>query len=104
MEYRIMSTIKDYATRQNERLDKIDASLTGITDDVKVMQEMIENLQNNPGPISPEDQQLLDALEARGDALAAKLADLDAAHPAPTPGDTPTGPNPAARQPNRPNA
>lgn len=81
-----MTKITEHAERQNARLDQIDAAIGGVTEDLRVMNEMIENLQNNPGPISAEDQATLDALEARGAALSERLVALDAANPKlPTP-------------------
>lgn len=89
-----MSKISESAARQNEHLDLIEASLAGITEDVRLLNEMIENLQNNPGPISEEDQQTLNALEARGAALAEKMSALDAANPKPTEPPPPAEPTP----------
>lgn len=83
MEINLMTKITEHAERQNARLDQIDAAIGGITEDLRVMNEMIENLQNNPGPISAEDQATLDALEARGTALAERLVALDASNPKP---------------------
>jgi len=83
MEANIMSKISEAAERQNARFDQIETAVTGIADDIKILNEMIETLQTTPGPITPEDQATLDALEARGAALAEKLTALDAANPPP---------------------
>lgn len=80
-ECKIMSAISDFATKQNAFNDRVDAAVTGLTDDVKVLNDKITELQNNPGPITPEDQALLDAIEARSAAIAAKLEALDALTP-----------------------
>lgn len=94
---RTMSTIKDYTYRVNLRLDGINNGLTGLTDavtdiagDLAFLKETILKLQNNPGPISAEDQALLDELEARittaegrTNALAASASALAATTTAP---------------------
>lgn len=90
-----MSKISEYAVKQTEfnqtvgdKIDEIGVSLTGITGDIAGLNQKITDLQNNPGPISPEDQATLDSLQAAGLALATKagaaakaLADLDAMTP-----------------------
>lgn len=72
MEERIMSQISDYAGRVNTAFDAIGTSVdaivsaqTGIAGDVTELKRIILELQTNPGPISPEDQALLDALEVK---------------------------------------
>lgn len=67
-----MSAIKDYTDRVNAKFDLIQTGLgelanavANIAGDVTWLKSVIEKLQNNPGPISPEDQALLDALETR---------------------------------------
>lgn len=78
---KIMSKISDYTTAVNAKFDEIDSGLetsntklTGITDDVAFLKETIEKLQSNPGPITPEDQALLDAAQARVNGAATKIA------------------------------
>ena len=76
-------------------VDSLVASLGGITADVKFLKDTIAQLQNTPGTFTPEDQALVDALQARVDALGTKVAaakdtsaSLDAATevpPTPTP-------------------
>lgn len=99
MEERIMSKISDYATAVNQSYDGIEAalgvvqtSLGGVSDDVAYLKEVIDQLNNNPGPITPEDQALLDAGAARAAALATRvegvktaLEQLDAATTRPEP-------------------
>lgn len=69
-----------YAAAVNKSYDEIDAALevastkfAGITDDVAFLKETIEKLQNNPGPISAEDQALLTAAQTRANGLATKV-------------------------------
>lgn len=81
MEKRIMSAISDWKEAVDKTFDEIDTKLdtantklTGLTDDVAFLKETIEKLQTNPGPITPEDQALLDAAQARVNSLSAKAA------------------------------
>jgi methyl-accepting chemotaxis protein len=88
----IMSAISSYAERVNtafdtigEGVDAIVKSVGGIAGDITELKRLIKELQDNPGPISPEDQALLDALETkvgalvgRVDAVKASVAELDA--------------------------
>ena len=82
---KIMSAISDYTTAVNAAFDSISTqtdglvnSIAGITADVIFLKDTIEKLQNSPGTITPEDQALLDASQARAAALATKLTDLSA--------------------------
>lgn len=79
-----MSAISDFAAKQNAFNDRIDAAVTGLQSDIDALNAEILKLQNSPGTITPEDQASLDALQARGEAIAAKLEALDALTP-PTP-------------------
>lgn len=76
--------IKAFAAAQNEFNDKIDTAITGLEGDIKTLNETIAKLQSTPGTITPEDQALLDQLQARGKTIADKLDALDALTP-PTP-------------------
>lgn len=81
MEQRIMSAISTFAEKQAAFNERIDAAVVGLKGDVDALNAKIEELQNSAGTITPEDQALLDALEARGDAIAAKVEALDAMTP-----------------------
>ncbi len=48
-------------------------SLTGVTGDVKTLNDKITALQNSAGTITPEDQALLDAADTAGSTAADKL-------------------------------
>lgn len=85
-----MSSISDFAAKQNAFNDRQATAIDGLVGDVKSLNDKIEELQNSPGAITPEDQALLDALEVRADAMTAKIEALDAQTP-------PAVPNPAAR-------
>lgn len=79
-----MSAISDFAAKQNAFNDRIDAAVTGLQGDVDALNKTIQDLQNSAGTVTPEDQASLDALQARGEVIAAKLEALDALTP-PTP-------------------
>lgn len=79
-----MSAISDFATKQNAFNDRLDAAIAGIQGDVDTLNAAILKLQNSAGAITPEDQATLDALQARGAGITAKLEALDALTP-PTP-------------------
>jgi hypothetical protein len=90
---KIMSAISDYSakvdaafTEVGTSVDEIVASVAGVSGDVASLKDIILKLQNNPGPISPEDQALLDtgvtkvtAVSDRLKSVSAALKELDAA-------------------------
>lgn len=77
----LMSKISDFAAAMNAHNDAIDAAVGAVQADVAWLKEQIEKLQNTPGEITPEDQALLDALQVRTQALAERVAALDAMTP-----------------------
>lgn len=95
LEVRIMSVISDFVakqaafnSRQGAAVDSIVSSVAGISADIDLLNEKITELQNSPGGITPEDQALLDQLQAQGEEVATKveaastaLANLDALTP-----------------------
>jgi hypothetical protein len=85
---KIMTAIADFATKQNAHNDKIDAAVAGVSADIQALKDLITQLQNSPGTITPEDQVTLDALEKKAGETADKLDALDQLTP-PTP---PTAP------------
>jgi hypothetical protein len=92
--------ISDYAARQNERLTRAEAGLQGLEGDVAQLNDTIRRLQETQGELTPEDQALLDQIEARGEALAVRVAALDAqtvAGPEVPPG-VPSEPSPAQQR------
>lgn len=81
METKIMSAISDHTDAVNKAFDAIDTAVegltksqTGIADDVTYLKEVIDKLQTTPGPISAEDQKLLDAAQARANGAVVKVA------------------------------
>lgn len=81
-----MTAIQDFSAKVDAAFDKIGVSVDGIAADIQFLKDKIAELQSNPGPISPEDQALLDALEAKVNGMVAKVEALDAqTDSAPTP-------------------
>lgn len=86
MERNIMSVISQFAEKQkafNDRqataIDGLVSSTQGLTDDVKSLNDKITALQNSPGSITPEDQALLDNLQAQGESTASRAEAVSAA-------------------------
>lgn len=76
-----MSAISEYAGKVDEHLEKIgtgiddiNTGIGGIDIDLQELKKLIEQLQNTPGQITPEDQALLDAIQAKAASLAEKSA------------------------------
>lgn len=66
-------------------LDKIDKGIDGVSGDVTELNKLIAQLQSTQGQLTPEDQTLLDQIEARGLAAGTKIEALDALTPPPAP-------------------
>lgn len=82
---KIMSKIGDFANKQKAFHERQDTAIQGLIADVAALNAKIQELQNTPGEITPEDQVLLDDLQARSEAVATKLEALDAQTPPATP-------------------
>lgn len=80
----LMSAISEFAAKQTAFNDRQDAAVAGLTQDVTELKDEILKLQNTPGNVTPEDQALLDGIQARAEAITTKLEALDALTP-PTP-------------------
>lgn len=80
-EHKMAAAIENFATAVQTAFDKIDVAVDGIAGDVTELKRVIEELQNSPGAITPEDQALLDSIQARATALGDKVAALDEATP-----------------------
>lgn len=76
-----MTLLAEQAGRIKGYLDRQNTAIAAVHADVLKLKDDIAKLQNNPGPISPEDQQLLDGIEAQTKALAEKTEALDAETP-----------------------
>jgi hypothetical protein len=80
MESRIMGKIKEYSDQQSANfaeiggsVDSLVESVNGLTGDIQRLKETIDQLQNSPGQITPEDQALLDSSQSQAAALSTKL-------------------------------
>lgn len=74
-----MSAISDYAAQVKEHhdsissaVDSIVASVNGLSGDIQRLKKTIDDLQDSPGQITPEDQALLNAAVQQASAAAAK--------------------------------
>jgi hypothetical protein len=85
---KIMSAISDFAAKQTDHNAKMDTAIQGLSGDIQSLKDLIAQLQNSPGQITPEDQATLDALEKQAGTTADKLQALDDLTP-PTPPATP---------------
>lgn len=85
----IMSAISEYTATVQAQYGRINASLDNITSDLAGVKAKLEEMNQNPGPITPEDQELLNqsiasltAIGDRAEALAASTEDAPAPPPA----------------------
>lgn len=79
VECRIMSKISEFGDTVNARFDELGTAVDAVASDVDFLKAEIKKLQENPGPITPEDQAILDGIQARANALSDKVKALDAA-------------------------
>jgi hypothetical protein len=84
--------IQAYGAAATAYQTRISAGVDGISADLDALNALILQLQNNPGPISPEDQAILDQAVAAGEALAARVEALDQINPPPAPPPAPANP------------
>lgn len=82
---RIMTAVSDYAAKVKASFTTISAALDGISGDLQRLADKITEMQNNPGPISTEDQALLDEAQAIADGLVTRVSEIDAKNPPPQP-------------------
>jgi hypothetical protein len=80
LEKNIMSAISDFSAivttafqQMGQGIQSISGSVAGLTEDINGLKALIEQLQNNPGSITPEDQALLDQAQVAANTLAADL-------------------------------
>lgn len=83
MEGRIMTKISEFAEKVNAHheattaaLGEVSTAVQGVSDDVAGLKALIEELQNTPGEITPEDQALLDSIEAKAGETSAKVTEV----------------------------
>jgi hypothetical protein len=75
---KMMTKISDFAAAQGAFNTQLETALTGIGGDITTLNAKITELQNTPGQITPEDQTLLDAIQAQGQSLADRFTAVDA--------------------------
>ena len=80
-----MSAISDFNDKLQAFFSRQDTALTDLQGDVQNLTDQITALQNSAGQITPEDQALLDGIEARVSTISDKLDALDALTPPPAP-------------------
>lgn len=76
-----MSALTDFVANQKTFNDRMDSAITGITEDVKFLNDKIQAIQTSTGILSPEDQQSLNEMQARTEATVARLEALNALTP-----------------------
>ena len=77
MENRIMSAISEFAATMVSFSDQMDAAVTNLQGDVQNLVDQIAALQASQGAITPEDQALLDGIQARASSISSRLSALD---------------------------
>lgn len=90
-ERKIMSAISDFAANVKDSFTELATAVDGVVSDVNQLKAKIDQLQNSPGQITPEDQATLDAIQAQAKSLADKVKSLDEAT---APSEVPTPPTP----------
>ena len=85
----VQPAIAAFVEKMNAHNARVSTALDGVTGDVESQAALIKQLQENPGPISAEDQAALDQLQTVNEGLAAKVEALDALTPPTPPPPTP---------------
>ena len=82
----VSKSVQDFVDKINDQfasigtsVDELVTSQAGVAGDVKKLKDIIDKLQSNPGPISAEDQALLDSAVATATSLATKTSDVSKA-------------------------
>ena len=85
-----MATLKEFLTAQEGYNAEVGLAVDGIVADVAKLSKMIEDLNNSPDRVTPEDQARIDAIVVAGRALTdrVKAADELTAPDAPPPPPT----------------
>lgn len=74
----IMTKISDTMDAQRAAFTRLDSALSGLTGDVQALNDKIVELQGTAGQVTPEDQALLDEMQAMSETLVTKFEALDA--------------------------
>lgn len=96
-----LQALNAYFDRDDAAMTKIAQAVPAVVADVKFLKDTITKLQNTQGQVTPEDQALIDQLQARANAaatrteqLAADIKALDDATPPEVPVEPPPPPPP----------
>jgi chromosome segregation ATPase len=77
----IMTAISDYAAKQQAFNAELGNAIDGIAADIAELNTTITTLQGTQGPVTAEDQALLDQAEAQSAALVDRIKAVDALTP-----------------------
>jgi len=77
----IMSKISEFGEVQKAFNVRLATAIDGVTADIQVLNDLIVQLQNTAGEVTPEDQAILDELTAAAAAAVARAEALDALTP-----------------------
>lgn len=80
---KIMSAISDWVNLEQAQLDQVGQKLDQIKDGITALDQLITQLQNSAGTITPADQALLDQIQSKSQDLVKKAAAIDTAPPTP---------------------
>lgn len=72
-----MSKITEFAASMAAHQELQAKAVDGLVKDVAALRKKIEELQNTTGPITPEDQKLLDDIEKQAVVITQRLGALD---------------------------
>lgn len=81
----VSESLKTYADATTQYQDAQDVAITEVGTEIKALNDLITQLQNSPGQITPADQALLDQLQQRGQGLTQKIQALEQIAPPPPP-------------------
>lgn len=78
-----MSQLSDELAAVQANLDATSATLTNVAAGVLALDQIINDFQNSPGTLSPEDQAALDKIQSASNALAAQASAISTTPPTP---------------------
>ncbi len=76
-----MATVQDFINAEGPVLASLGTALTALSTGVKALDDLITQLQNSPGTLSPADQAALDQIQATSQALVAQANAISTAAP-----------------------
>lgn len=84
-----MSAVSDFVGKMNDFFARQDTAVADLQGDIDNLVEQIAALQATQGQITPEDQALLDGIQAKAATISDKLDAMDALTPPKAPPVTP---------------